>query len=248
MKRHYKLGKLPKVVDRRNLQFAKYRTSVPVPPLQRDWIPSGESWPMYGNDTIGDCVVAAALHVIGQATFYTKGVPTEFSTAQAVQVYSAVGGYVPGDPSTDNGLSINAFLKYWKNNGLLGHELLAWVEINPLNLADVEDAINLFGSNFSGVALPVSAQGENCWSVPATGLMGNGTPGSWGGHCVPNMNYNPRVQQLINWGETMYQTQNFFMGYCDELYALITADWVAQNGLAPSGFNLSQLSADLAVL
>jgi hypothetical protein len=36
--------------------------------------------------------------------------------------------------------------------------------------------------------------------------------------------------------------------YVDEVYAVVTPQWIEANGLSPSGFNLEQLLADRAVV
>jgi hypothetical protein len=44
----------------------------------------------------------------------------------------------------------------------------------------------------------------------------------------------------------MYVTWSFFAAYCDEVYAPLSTDWAPGGKLAPPGFNLSQLDADLS--
>jgi hypothetical protein len=41
-------------------------------------------------------------------------------------------------------------------------------------------------------------------------------------------------------------TWAFQQAYFDELYAVVTPDWIAANGNAPSGFDLAQLQSDLS--
>ena len=49
------------------------------------------------NDTLGDCVIAGAFHVRG-VTSYDNGIDVNFTNAQVVQDYSAIGGYDPNAP------------------------------------------------------------------------------------------------------------------------------------------------------
>ena len=43
-------------------------------------------------------------------------------------------------------------------------------------------------------------------------------------------------------------SHNFFTDYCDELYAVLSPDWIDANGAAVSGLDLKALQADLAAL
>jgi hypothetical protein len=112
----------------------------------------------------------------------------------------------------------------------------------------VRVAVKLFGNCYVGLALPLSAEGEDAWTVPAGGAYGDGSPGSWGGHCVPIVAYSPLTLTCITWGQRLKMSWNFFEDYCDEAYAVLTHDWIEANGLSPSQFNLAQLSKDLAAL
>jgi hypothetical protein len=42
-------------------------------------------------------------------------------------------------------------------------------------------------------------------------------------------------------------TWSFWLRYFDEAFALLSPDWLAAN-VAPNGFNLNQLTADLAAI
>ena len=46
----------------------------------------------------------------------------------------------------------------------------------------------------------------------------------------------------------MKMTWNFWNIYCDEAYAVLSPDWIGQAKLAPSGFDLAALEADLAAV
>jgi len=181
-----KLGKQPAVHDPRTLQFAKYLrpTLLPPPPLQVNWAQKVASWPMMLNNTIGDCTVAAAGHCIEEWTTDT-GHPVNVPDATILAVYSAVSGYNPVTGANDNGTTVLKVLNYWRQNGIGGHTIQAYVSVDPSDLDHVRDAVSIFGNSYIGLALPVSAQTQAVWSVPSGGATGPGAPGSWGGHAVP---------------------------------------------------------------
>lgn len=246
-----KLGKLAPRLDKRTLQFSKYLRGVvaPIPPPEVSWIMKVTDWGMLANDTLGDCVPAAMLHMVQQWSHYagTELVPTD---ADAIRLYEQVGGYVPGDPNTDNGVNMLEALKYWRSHGIqVGrsiHNIVAFVQIDPTNLKHVQLAIMLFGNVFTGVALPISAQTQTGWTVTDGGPFGDGSPGSWGGHAIPIMAGSPETLSCITWGDRLKMSHNFFFDYVDELYAVVTQDWIEQNGKSPSGFDLPTLLADLS--
>lgn len=249
-----KLGR-PKLShhDDRTLKFSKYAKVVPAlpdAPAEVSWITKVPSWPMYLNDTLGDCVPAAMAHVAQQETFYAGSVfmPLDIDVEVA---YEKIGGYVPGDPSTDNGCDMLTALNYWRNSGIGGHRIAAFMALDPKNLNQVRQAIQLFGSVFAGVGLPVSAQNQNAWTVADGGLqsgVANNQPYSWGGHCVPIFAQSPQSLTCVTWGETLKISHNFFVDYFDEAWVVLSLDWIDKNGLSPSAFDYAQLKADLSQL
>jgi hypothetical protein len=260
------LGKRAPRLDKRTLKFSDYRQVVPPlpePPLRCNWLNDIPEWPMDLNDQLGDCVIAAMAHMIQQWTFNVKAklgvgeviIPTE---GEVLAAYEVVGGYNPADPSTDQGCDMLTALKYWKNTGLAGHKIAAFISINPNDQQEWKDAIALFGNIFTGFALPLSAQGQSFWTVPPEGLFQDGSPGSWGGHCVPCGNYFPNAADpthedltCVTWGQTLNLSRNFLTSYCDEAYAVLSPDFFSVvNGdlVAPNKFDLAQLQADLTAL
>jgi hypothetical protein len=241
-----KLGKRAPRIDPRTLKLARYLLPLPAPPVATGYITKVSSWPIDLNDKIGDCVIAGAAHCIQQWTTYA-GTPVVLTNQQVLQGYEAVGGYVPGEPSTDNGCDMLTACNYWRQTGFGGHKILGYMQVNARNLVEVRQAVYLFGNLYAGWAMPLSAQSAtNVWSVPSTGATGNGSPGSWGGHNAPIVGYGLTGVKVVTWGALMAATWNFVLAYNDELYALVSQDWIEKGGKAPSGFNLAQLQADLA--
>jgi hypothetical protein len=249
-----KLGKKPARYDSRTLRLGHYLLpgALPALPPVRNYTGAVANWPMYLNDQLGDCVVAAALHNIQEWSGLT-GNPVTPTDADALAIYE-IFGYVPGNPSTDNGIDMLSFLNYWRKTGLMvggvNHKIAGYVSFSPINPINYAYAINLFGNAFIGLELPLSAQNQNVWSVPGT-LHGDGTVGSWGGHCVPLMYYHlsarfPDGVEAITWGQKLGATWYFLESYCVEAYALLSMDWIEKSGVSPSGLNLAALQADIA--
>jgi hypothetical protein len=252
-----KLGKLAPRIDKRTLKMSKYIIKPPAP-TQESWtaVPAKlfqDPWPMFLNDNLGDCVIAASGHMITEWTA-NAGKPAMPNDAQILKGYEDVGGYNPADPTTDQGCAMLDALNYWRKTGIAGHQILAYVSIDPLKgawkgntwgSAEMMDSIWLFGAAYIGLALPLTAQGQNQWLVDPGGPSGDAAPGTWGGHCVPIVAYNPAGLTVITWGGPMHMSWNFLRWYCDEAYGVLSKDWIGVNGQAPDHFNLAQLEADL---
>lgn len=246
-----KLGKQAARHDPRTLQFSNYmKATAPIaPPASDDWARRIGHWGVMLNDGIGDCTCACAGHMIEQWTTYANPPGFTPTDQQILEAYQAVSGYSPEDPSTDNGAIILDVLNYWRQTGIAGRSITAFVGLDPKNHQDICDAVYLFGNCYIGVLLPIAAQAQSVWSVPPGGANGLGAPGSWGGHAIPIVEYDPRGLTVITWGEKKRMTWNFLDTYCDEAYAVLSQDWIngASND-APNHFDVAQLQADLQAI
>ena len=242
-----KLGKRAPRHDPRTFSLARYVTpDLPVAPTRCDWAKSVPTWPMYANDRLGDCVIAGMGH---QVEAWTGAAGKRIATvdeATVIKVYSAITGYDPNDPNTDNGTVELDALNYWRRKGIGGHRIGAFASVHPSDRALVRDGVYLFGGLFLGLALPISAQSQSVWDVPVSGPHGQGAPGSWGGHCVIVTSYDERYVTCVTWGALMRMTWAFFTTYVDEAYAAISNDFLTTAGKAPNGFDVATLRADLS--
>lgn len=245
-----KLGKLPPRHDPRTLQISKYldTSKLPEPPRSEDYATKVRVWPMMRNDTVGDCTCASAGHMIEQWTTYAAKAFTP-TDAQVIAAYSAITGYDPVTGANDNGAVILDVLNYWRKVGIASRRVAGYVGLEPRAHTDVKDAVMLFGNCYLGLALPLSAQSQEVWAVPPGGATGIGAPGSWGGHAVPVVAYDPRTLTVVTWGRTKRMTWSFFDAYCDEAYAVLSQDWIDdRTKLAASHFDFVTLQKDLAEL
>src|SRR5581483_817640 len=100
------------------------------------------TWPMYDNDEFGDCVWAAIGHQIQAFSAYGFGTVITVTNADVLAGYSAVTGFKPNDPSTDNGTVVQDALNYWRKTGIAGHKILAFAQVNHRNRTECEAAAN----------------------------------------------------------------------------------------------------------
>lgn len=244
-----KLGRKARVTDSRTLGISKYLTSsLPAAPAYRDWLNNVSKWGMMLNDTLGDCTCAAVGHAVQVWTLNAANEVT-VPDSEILAIYERWCGYNPNNPSTDQGgIPLNV-LNDWKSQGFFGYNISAFVSVPFSNLAQVKQAIDLFGGVYIGLELPITAQDQQaCWSVVNDGGSGDSQPGSWGGHCVFVAGYSPNTLKCITWGQDMYMTYNFWNTYVDECYAILSPEWISSNGDAMNGFDMQALQADIALL
>ena len=237
----FKLGRKAVKTDTRTLRLARYLTAtLPAPPVSVDWSKGQTAWQMFCNDTLGDCTIAGALHVI-MGWSLNAGTEAAFTDADALSYYEKFDDYVDGDPSTDNGGCLLDVLNDWKHQGINGHIVEAFALVDHTNQAEIKQALALFGPLYTGLQFPNSAMGQLGWGVTEDTSID-------GGHCVVLVGYNATGPVAISWGALYQMTWDFFAAYFDEIYAAISPDWFMLSGIDPTGLNLQQLQADLAAI
>ena len=240
-----KLGKLPVRLDVRTLRLARYvdRTKLPAPPAQLDLTAHVADWPMYDNDRIGDCTIAAAGHMI-EAWTAAAGRFTEVSEHDVLHAFDAVKIV---DPSTGEAGAVELdVLTYWRKTGVGGHRIGAFAGVSLHDEQLVRAGAYLFGGLYLGLALPLTAQHQAVWDWTGS-LSGPAKPGSWGGHAVDVVGYDPHGLTVVTWGSLKQMTWSFWERYVDEAYALISPDFLTGDR-APNGFDLAALKADLELV
>jgi hypothetical protein len=214
------------------------KATLPAPPATVDWYSQITDWPMLANDRAGDCVEAEQGHHEQVFTTCGAGKPATFTDADAVAVYSAITGYDPADPSTDQGTVIQDAMSYWRKVGFAGRKIAAFAEVNVKDEVELKTALALFGPLSGGMTFPAVAMDQfnegKSWDV----VRNDG--GNDGGHCVCIVGYDATYVYCITWGAVQKMTWAFFREYFEELWAPLSSEWVnAQTGLDPEGVDLS---------
>jgi hypothetical protein len=202
------------------------------------------------NDEIGDCVIAGGYHLVGLETANAGGAGFHASRAEILADYHAIGGYVEGDPSTDQGCNEQDALNYWTSHGFAnGTKLLGWLAVDGTNVDEVRAAMFLFENLVFGVELP------DAWISPfPTGpgfvwdVEGAADPSN--GHCFVGTGYGSKGVQICTWGMTGLVTYNAIAAYAStrgdgELYVMLSPDQLAKGqAKAPNGVDWTSLLAD----
>lgn len=250
----FKMGRRAPLARGPRLSLGNYLlATLPAPPASVDYAPKAQDWlnKILGNDTLGDCTAAGAFHT-GGLFLDNAGAANPLTRADVIKFYSATSGYVPGDPSTDQGADEGTVLNYWKAKGLTpgAHQIAGYMAVNPANQTEVEQAMWLFENLYFGVCLP------DAWVSPmpsASGFVwdvaGEADPNN--GHCVVGVGYDAKGVQVDSWGMIGTITWAAVAKYCAEaaqgdLFTVLGPDSIAKaGGKAASGFDLTQLTADL---
>ena len=259
---HFRMGRTRPTEEQKSrpkLKFSSYVKSSLLSsyPRQVDYRRKGRAslTRIYLNDQLGDCVIAGSAHMLGVFTGNANdGLPFIFANKTIEQLYSAIGGYVPGNPSTDRGCNEQTALDYWQNKGLCGHKIDASISVDATNVDETRAALWLFECLMSGIELP------DAWVNPmpsASGFVfdvaGDSDPEN--GHCMVHANYD--ADKAIfgdeTWGMSGSITDaalaKYASGGVGELHAALSPDVIERaSGRAPSGFDFAQLQADLAAL
>ena len=238
------------------LKLRDYLKAPAPPPSSVDYSAKAQAAiaQVYDNTTLGDCVIAGFYHVLGVATGNASGSPFIATDAQIVSDYSAIGGYVPGQPDTDQGCDELTALQYWQSTGCAdGSKLAGFAEVDPCNLTELQTALWLFGGLYFGFELPDAwispfpSDSSFVWDVA-------GDPDPNNGHCTMSASYSGSTFGLATWGLYGKITFAAISKYGSEaangdVYVVLTPDWIARGQqLSPSGVDWSALQADLAAL
>jgi hypothetical protein len=240
---NYRFGKRPPKVDYRTLRLGKYLTStLAAPPASYDVLPQvykkldisdpAQLFPMDGNDTLGDCTIAAAAHAETVFSGLT-GKKKILSRKSVVKLYMHLTG------GNDSGLQELDVLNYWQSQPVDGSKILAFVSINVKNHSHIQQAIHLFGGVYLGFQVQENAQQEFDARKPwVAGPLTND------GHAVFAVGYDSKGITVLTWGNTQQATWGWWDECVDEAYAVL-APQAKKADFAP-GFDFDQLKADLA--
>lgn len=253
--REVKFGrKQPRVIGP-HFRLRNYlRASMPPPPSSLDY--SQPALPVLqnilGNNTLGDCVIAGGYHILGIETGNAGKLWTP-SMTDILTDYSKIGGYVPGDPSTDQGCDEITAMNYWTNHGFAdGSTLAGWVAIDPTNIVEVQTAQWLFEDLLFGLCLPDSC--INPFPSQNGFVWGKGTPDQNNGHCIAGGGYNSDGVLIWTWGLTGLMTYAGIAQLCivqsgGGLYTLLSYDQIAKGASkAGNGFAWQDLVSDFQTI
>ena len=246
----FKLGKLPPKKLLTTPAFGdfldKATTWPAVKPRGWEYAVPPDKLDILANDELGDCVIAAMMHYAQEETANTSN-PLTPTRQLTIEVYSAITGYDPKDPSTDQGTCWTDALKHWKEFGIplldkngkeVIHRILGWASLDLSSIAQQRYACDLFGGTLMGIQCPKSAENDTSnWTyVPDSPIVG--------GHGINRAGQGGDGWHIGSWGLWIKGTWEFSLKLADEDYIVTTPAWVeSETGQTPSGVDLNALLA-----
>jgi hypothetical protein len=257
-----KYGRKPLDPARRRLTLERYldpraalsRAGLPPVPLTQDVDRASavSSWPMYLNDSLGDCTIAAIGHMYGAWTQYAGAGEALFSDAAIQETYSRVGGYVPGNPDTDQGCNMQDVLADQRSTGIDDtsgkvHKVAGFAAFgNPADEDLLGQVLDVFGTVYVGINCQASILTEFNEQKPWTWTRGEAVEG---GHAIclqRRLGSGSAPLEYVTWGALQPATTGFQAHAAEEAWAVVTDDWLQANGTSVEGLDLQQLLADMA--
>lgn len=218
-----KTGKL-NPINKLSIAFGDFLTTYPTVPLVDT--PPNFSFPMDGNDLVGDCVVAGWDH-FRQTVTGLLNTQKNFTQDQIWAFYKTQNPlfdpnsttHGPGSPY-DGGMSVQLFLEYLATNKYI----LGFAKIDHTNESQMRAAIYLGLGIVTGVQLDKIQMQQY-----ETGTWEN-IPGAEpdGGHCIPLIGYRmtPDESSCVTWGKIIQCTQNFITKQMDEAWFVLMQEHV----------------------
>ena len=232
------LGKKPAVIDYRTIKLSTILKTLPPYPDAFDvdsQYPGLKDSNMYGNDKLGDCVIAGRAHQTLRFEEYEQKTAIPIADSDVTTEYFKESG------GADSGLnmlnSLNAWRTGWKAASNV-YNIYAYAKVDVSNQNEVMAACYLLNGLYIGILLPISAQTQSIWDIVPDSNP-NGNPGSWGGHCIYIVAYDNDGLTCMTWGKRQKMTWPFFMKYCDEAFGIVDNkdDWVANDSLDVTALN-----------
>lgn len=245
----YRLGKQP-ARPHVGLKLSDYITPHKLPPPPEEFgheslIPN---WGMLGNDQVGDCAIAGPFHALMLWNAEGKK-PIHVDTPCTLRAYSAITGYDPTNPSTDQGSNVQEVSEYWRTKGLRDakgkvHRIDAFLALEPKNIEQLWQALYLFDGVGIGIDCP-----EEYQEAFANGQVWDelSDPHIAGGHYILGVGKRNGMINVVTWGRTQLMTAAGYEQFNDETFIYLDEEKLI-NGKDIDGFDLAQLVADMADL
>lgn len=255
-----KLGKKPARPGAYSFKLTNYAATLPAAPAvfgHTDLISRG--FGMLGNDQYGDCVFAGAAH---ETMLWTAEAGSEvpFTNKAVLSDYSAVTGFSPNDPNSDQGTDMEEAAKYRRKTGVVDansrrHTIDAYLELPGVSARGANDPAKLipaiasaayeFGAVGIGIEFPSSAMVQFSAGKPWTVVKGSPIEG---GHYVPLVGRKANGNfVVITWGALQEVTPDFLATFVDEAIVYVSVEQL-KNGKTLEGFDVFALQSDLSVL
>jgi hypothetical protein len=225
-------------------------TKLPTPPKTFGHYMAASPFGMLANDQYGDCVWAGAAH---ETMIWSRegGRSVKFTANAVLSDYTAVTGFDPAKPETDQGTDMQAAASYRRKTGIIDaagkrHMIDSYVALKIGNVDQLALATWLLGACGIGLQMPAQSMDDfdagRIWTVPDK-------PQIEGGHYVPCVGRNSKGNfVVVTWGRLQAMTPEFYERFSDEAVAYVSLEVLNDKNLSPEGFDAAGLRQHLANL
>ncbi len=193
---------------------------------------------MLGNNSVGDCMVAAAAtdeSTQRQSVGLSARLPT---TTNVLTEYATLAGGV----GADVGVYPDTLFQQWTTAGLFGQRAAAVSELaGPTSIPAVKTTIDQLGGAIAILDPPavINVPSPTVWTYSAND--GPGFPPFT--HAITLIGYTPSYLVAATWGQVVFVTWSYFEHYVTDVYAVIPQAFVAV-GHGPTGVPIRRLAAE----
>lgn len=247
----FKGGKLNPVRRLGHVSLSDHMSEVftwpPVPPAGWEFAVPSSELSVLGNDKYGCCAASGAYGLAQiQSCNANPADPIVPTTGQALDLYSAVTGFDPNDPETDQGTVLTDLLEHWQKVGFeVTHrsgkkglsQIYGWAAIDVSSFAAIRWGAYTFGGGYLGIRCP-----QKCEQDLANWNFAPGLPIA-GGHCIVQAGQGRFGAKMRSWGMFIPASAPFMGAYIDEYYIVVTEDWLNAQRVSPAGLDLNGLLA-----
>jgi hypothetical protein len=248
----YKLGRKPNSGKPRVSLAPELVEASYSPPPAVDYYSAvpADSWGMDGNDAVGDCTCADVDHEIKAVEVSARNAETASTDAEVLAAYSAITGYTPDDPSSDQGAEMQDVRAYWQKTGFtLGgklHKILLFAEVQHSDTTLVRWCLDQIGAVGLGVNFPSSAMDQFNANEPWSVVEGSDVEG---GHAIALVGYDSEFWYVLTWGKVQKVEPAWFAKYVEEAWISLSEDFInSASGDDPRGETLYALGQQFAVI
>lgn len=245
----YKYGLKP-VTSQPDLRLADYYTTG-LPSVDDLKFPLGHADAiephMFCNNKLGDCAIAGSIEEVRLANALA-GKTAPFTDDTAIENYSAITGYTPGDPATDQGTDVHDLYRYRQHTGIVDadgtrHKIVAYAGLTPGDFEELLIALSLF--DMVGIGIQVPDYAETQFNAGQPWHIERGRHKIVGGHYVPVVGAVAAHRvQLFTWGRLAAMEATFYSAFNTVAVVALTEE-LFSGGKTPEGVDFAKLAADL---
>ena len=228
-----------------SLKFADYRLeAAPAHPAAVDYLATLDNWQMLGNDSKGDCVAVTWANTRRLVSATLTGKVDYPGITSVLQFYAT-----QNPNGSDNGMDIQTALEDLVSaGGPDGVKAVGFAAVDYTNAEEVQAAIDIFGSVWTGVNVQQNNQSEF-----AAGEPWDFTPGAdnIGGHSIITGGYGNTStdaqlsgdEKFITWAQETSFTDAFWSNQVTQTWVVIWPEHLGSKEFV-AGMDLATFAAD----